>query len=228
MGDLGKPIAFFDVDKTLCAGYSGYFTTRELIRRGIIKKRRLLKAVLYKAIGHLFRHMNVRRMYEIALADMAGTHYDEIMSLGREIFEQQVKPRLYVQALEEIQKKKAEGHFIALISSGPYMCIKNMENFLGADTSFSIGPIIENGILLKTIREPLCYKEGKVTLARELAKNLDTSLEQCSFYSDSYSDLPLLNRVGHPHAVNPDRNLLQEAQSRGWPILRFEKRLGMD
>lgn len=221
-------IAFFDVDKTLCDGYSGYYTTRELIRRGIIKKRRVLKAVLYKAIGHLFRQMNVRRMYEIALADMAGTKYPDIMALGLEIFETQVRPLLYREGIAEIQKLKASGYRIVLISSGPHMCIKNMEGFLGADASFSNGPVVTDGILQKEIAEPLCYKEGKLVLAKDYAKAQGVSLQDCRFYSDAYSDLPLLEMVGQPQVVNPDRNLTRIAQRRGWPILKFHQLLGAE
>lgn len=219
-------IAFFDVDKTLCDGYSGYYTTRELIRRGIVKKRRILKAVLYKAVGHLFRQMNVRRMYEIALADMAGTKLPDIMALGLEIFERYVKPILYQEALEEIQRLKALGHQIVLISSGPYMCIKNMEGFLGADYSFSNGPVITNGILQKEVAEPLVYKEGKLKIAQDFASARGVALKDCSFYSDAYSDLPLLENVGSPQVVNPDRNLEKEARRRNWPIHRYESLLG--
>lgn len=218
-------IAFFDVDKTLCSAYSGYYTVRELIRRKIIKKRRIAQAVLYKSVGHLFKQMNVRRMYEIALADMAGTPLSDVMKIGYEVFERFVQPTFFPEALAEIEKRKTQGYFVALISSGPYMCIQHIEKYVGADTSFSSGPIIKNGILQKEVQEPVCYKEGKVLLAKSLAEQRGTDLKDCCFYSDSYSDLPLLELVGEPFAVNPDRNLQRAANARGWPILRFGERL---
>lgn len=226
MGGDEKPIAFFDVDYTLCAGSSGYFTTRELIRKKIIKKRRLLLAVLYRMLGPLFKELDIRRLYEIALADMAGTHQEEIMELGRQVFETYIKPRIFKEGLAEIEKRKKEGYLIIILSSGPYMCIKNMAGYLGADFSFSNGPIIRNGILQKEIQEPIYYKEGKVQVAQELALQQGITLQDCLFYSDSYSDLPLLNEVGQPFVVNPDRNLLKEARKRGWPLLKFNTRLG--
>jgi HAD superfamily hydrolase (TIGR01490 family) len=223
---MSHAIAFFDVDKTLFDGYSGYYITRELIRRGILKKRRLLKAVLYNTVGRIFKQVDVRRMYEIALADMAGTHVDDIMRLGLEVFEKQVKPRLYTEGLREIEKLKELGHTIILISSGPYMLIKNMEGFLKADDSFSIGPIIEAGTLQRTIQEPLCYKEGKLALAERFAAARRIPLQDCFFYSDSYSDIHLLKKVGKPRAVNPDKYLREEALRRNWPILEFKELLG--
>lgn len=221
-----KPIAFFDVDHTLCAGYTGYFTTRELIRKKIIKKRRLAEALFYRMIGSLFKQVDIRRLYQIALADMAGTRVEDIMELGRQIFEKYLKPRLYQEGLEEIKQRKKQGYFIALLSSGPYMAIKNLENFLGADISFSNGPVIREGILQREIQEPLCYKEGKLQVARNFSAQHGITLKQCAFYSDGYSDLPLLEQVGEPTAVNPDRNLRREARRRGWTTLQFKKTLG--
>jgi HAD superfamily hydrolase (TIGR01490 family) len=220
-----NPIAFFDVDKTLCDCYSGFHTTLELIRRKIIKKRRLLKALFYNAIGRSHLKANVRQMYDIAIADMAGTHIDDILKIGKETFEKHVRPKLFVEGLEEIKTLKKQGYLIALLTSGPYMLIKNMENYLQTDASFSNGPVIENGILQNRFREPLCYKEGKIQVAQEFADQQGVSLKECRFYSDSISDLPLLLKVGHPFTVNPDRLLRREAESRKWPILKFKETL---
>ena len=146
--------------------------------------------------------------------------------IGKEAFERFVKPRMYLEGMSEIERLQQEGHTVALLSSGPYMLVKNMELFLGADTSFSNGPEIVDGILQKKFREPLCYKEGKVQVARQFAEAQGLTLQDCRFYSDSVSDLPLLSQVGHPQVVNPDHKLRREAQQRGWPILKFEKTLG--
>jgi HAD superfamily hydrolase (TIGR01490 family) len=217
-----QPIAFFDVDKTLCDCYSGFHTTMELIRRRIVKKRRLLLALIYNAIGRVHLRADVRKMYEIAISDMAGTHIEDILQIGRETFEKRVKPKMYVGGMEEIKKARAAGFYIALISSGPYMLIKTMEEFLKADVSFSNGPVVSDGILQRTFQEPLCYKEGKVLIAKRFAEERRVSLKDCRFYSDSISDLPLLSLVGQPIAVNPDRKLRRIAKKHGWPVLEFK------
>ncbi len=222
----GKPIAFFDVDKTLCDCYSGFHTTIDLIRLRIIKKRRLLKAIYYNAIGRIHLKADVRRMYEIAAGDMAGTHIQEILQIGKRTFDAKVKPKMYVEGIREIEKLKQAGFLIALISSGPYMLIKNMEQFLKADASFSNGPVIVDGILQEKFQEPLCYKEGKIRVAEGFASAQQVNLQDCRFYSDSISDLPLLEKVGHPLIVNPDNKLRREAQRRNWTILKFENLLG--
>jgi HAD superfamily hydrolase (TIGR01490 family) len=221
-----KPIAFFDVDKTLCDCYCGFYTTIELIRRKIIKKRHLLKALFYNAMGRMYLKADIRRMYEIAISDMAGSHIDYILDIGRFTFDRQVKPKMYTEGIEEIERRRREGYVIALISSGPYMLIKIMEEFLKADVSFSNGPVVQDGILQKYFQDPLCYKEGKVLIAKQFAEEKNISLKDCLFYSDSISDLPLLEEVGHPIIVNPDKKLHQTALQKKWPILKFEKTLG--
>ncbi len=222
-----KPaIAFFDVDQTLIKGYCGYTVVLDLIKKRMIKKRRILKALTYKTIGRLLKKMNVRRMYEITFSDLAGFKLSEIMKLGEEIFHKKVKANIYQEALKEVKKQKSLGHKVVLISSGPRMAIQPIEKFFQADTSFSIGPQIKKGILQKEIAEPLCYEEGKLLLAQQFAEENRIAIQDCSFYSDSISDLPLLKTVGYPHAVNPDKFLLREAQSRDWPVLQFNKILG--
>jgi len=221
-----KPIAFFDVDKTLCDCYTGFPTTIELMRRKIVKKRRILQAIFYNAVGRIYVNADVRRMYEIAIADMAGTHIDYILQIGKEAFEKSVKPKMYIEGIEEIERLKGEGFTVALLSSAPYMLVKNMEQFLKIEHSFSNGPEIVDGILQKKFREPLCYKEGKVQVARQFAESQGVPLQDCRFYSDSVSDLPLLSLVGHPRVVNPDAKLEREAERRNWPILRFQRTLG--
>lgn len=221
-----KSIAFFDIDYTLVNGYTALFTARELIRRKILKKHRLLMALYYRIIDGLFKHVDVRTMYQIILNDLVGRHYDEMMEIGRHIFDHDLKPRLYQEGLEEIKKRKQEGSLIVFLSSGPYLCIKNMEIILGADFSFSNRPVITKGILQKEIHEPICYRDGKLQLARKLASEKCISLEDCAFYSDGFSDLPLLEQVGDPVVVNPDRHLNRVALKNNWKIRQFVKTLG--
>jgi HAD superfamily hydrolase (TIGR01490 family) len=220
-------IAFFDVDGTLLSGLSGYYTTLELIRRRIIKKRRLPLAIFYKIVASLHTG-DVRKMYEVAIADMAGANYKDILQIGREVFEKDLKPKLYREALEKIQEHRQSGDRVVLISSGPTMAVKVIEEFVAADGSFSIGPVIQDNILQNRLMEPFVYREGKILAARQEAEKHGLTLETCFFYADTHHDIPLLSAVGNPNVVNPDRPLRKEALRRGWPILEFKHLLGDD
>lgn len=220
-------IAFFDVDGTLIKGFSGYYTTLELMRRRIIKMRRLPLAIFYKVVASLYTG-NVRKMYEIAIADMAGSPEDKIFQIGRETFDKYLRSRVYREALNEIKDHHARGNTVILISSGPTMAVKIIEEFVGADASYSIGPVIEDRVLQNRLQEPFVYREGKIKAAQLEAQKREVPLSECYFYADTYHDLPLLSAVGHPSVVNPDRKLRKVALEKGWPILEFKNLLGKD
>lgn len=219
-------IAFFDVDGTLLNGISGYFTTLELVRRGILKKRRLLQALYYKFISSFCKMDDVKKIYEIAIGDMAGQPKDYIYQIGDEVFERDLKPKIYQEALDEIEKHKKNGTPVILISSGPTMAIQAIARFVKADDFFSMGPQIENNQLSNKLGEDLAFMEGKIKIAQSQAQKRGMDLKNCFFYADSVHDVPLLSSIGKPHAVNPDWGLKREALKKGWPILEFKQTLG--
>ncbi len=219
-------IAFFDVDGTLLKGISGYYTTLELVRRGILKKRRLLQAVYYKLISTFCNLNDVKKIYELAIEDMKGQNLDYITQIGNEVFERDLKPKIYLEALEKIRAYKKEGIPIILISSGPTMAIQAIAQFVGADQFFSIGPEIANNLLQNKLPPHFAFMEGKVKIAEQEAQKLNLSLQNCSFHADSVHDIPLLSAVGKAYVVNPDRGLRKEALRKAWPILEFKTLLG--
>jgi HAD superfamily hydrolase (TIGR01490 family) len=221
-------IAFFDVDNTLMKGFSGFYTTLILIQKGIIKKRRLPLALFYKTISPLYKG-NLKKMYEVAIADMAGSRIGEILGIGRQCFERWIKPRLYREGIEAVEEHKKKGQPVYLMTSGPYMTIKILADFLGVDGRYSGGPVVdEKGILTRQIRLPICYREGKVTAAEEVIRRHGVPWKDCYYYADNIDDIYLLEKVGHPRMVNPDPKLLKIGKERGWPILTFSQLLGSD
>lgn len=220
-----KKVIFFDVDKTLIDGYSGYYTTLRLMQAGALRKRHLPKAIFYKAISKLYK-ANVRRLYEVVLADLSGWHIDEIMAIGRDCFARDLRPRLFREGIALVKKHQMAGDAVYLVTSGPYMTIQILGDFLGVNADYAPGPVVEGGILQKELREPLPYGEGKLEVARAVARREGVALKDCYFYTDNVDDLILLEAVGFPHVVNPDRRLARIARELGWPVLRFTQTLG--
>ncbi len=225
------PLVFFDVDKTLLKGYSGFYTTLLLIQKGILKKRRILQALYYRLIGPIREgtpsaRQSLQRMYEIAIQDMAGSSLDDVLKIGRECFDRWIRPRLYRQAIEAVEEHKKKGHPIYLMTSGPYMTLQILGDFLGVDARYSAGPVIRNNILTSELRLPICYREGKVEAAEDALKRHGAQWKDCYYYGDSADDIFLLEKVGHPRAVNPDPVLQKTAQERDWSILTFRHCLG--
>ncbi|MBI3540572.1 MAG: haloacid dehalogenase-like hydrolase, partial [Deltaproteobacteria bacterium] len=162
-------IAFFDVDKTLLKGYSGFYTTLLLIQKGILKKRRLPLSLFYLLISPFYKG-NVQRMYETAARDMAGRSIEDVLDIGRECFKKWIQPRLYREGIAAVQKHQERGDPVYLMTSGPYMTIRILADYLGVNGDYSSGPVIEKGILTDKIRMPVCYREGKVFAASDVVK----------------------------------------------------------
>ncbi len=220
-----KKVALFDVDKTLVDGYSGYYTTLRLMRCGAIRKRRIAKAIFYKAVSTIY-HGDVRKMYELVLGDMAGWPLERVLEIGSECFTEDIKPRLYRGAIELVKSHQDKGHNSYFVTAAPYMTVKVLGDYLGVNADYAPAPEIRDGVLQSTVKEPLAYGDGKLDVARLIAEQEKVSLADCYFYSDNIDDIVLLEAVGHPHAVNPDKKLLRVAEKKGWPILHYKECLG--
>ncbi len=225
-------IAFFDVDKTLIHGYSGFYTSLELIRLGILKKRRLATALYYRLLSRFYdgKNANLKKIYQTAIDDMAGFSLERVLEIGAACFQKWIHPRIYRGALEKIEEHRARGDKIVLITSGPYMTIRILSEYLKADAFYSVGPVIgEDGVLTDVLKLPIYYREGKIVAAEEFRRSSQgggVDWKECYFYSDSHDDLFLLEKVGKPHLVNPNPFLTQLGEKRGWPILSFSETLG--
>ncbi len=219
-------IAFFDVDNTLVDGYSGYYTTLLLIRKNILKKRRIAQALFYKILSPLYQG-DLKTMYEIAIRDMAGIPMDDILKIGRECFEKDIKPRLFVDALKYVRRHQKKGDPVYLITSGPYMTVQILSEYLKADGQYSAAPVVDaKGILTRKIKMPIYYREGKVVAAQEVLAKHKVHWKDCYYYADSTDDLFLFEKVGHPVLVNPGQKLRDIGQKKNWEILNFKKVLG--
>lgn len=215
-------IAFFDVDGTLVDGVVGLYASLRLVQHKVMKKRRVLQAI-YFSIADLVVRQDVEAIYHIAMKDMAGWPLARIYELGKLSWERDSKPRMYQEGLEKIREHQRSGHRVILMSSAPYMVLDMMAQDLGLDDAYGVGPEAVDGILINQLRTPLCYGDGKVHYAHVASKKYDIPLSQCYFYSNDAVDLPLLYKVGHPCAVNPDKALQKIAAERSWKVVHWKR-----
>lgn len=214
-------VAFFDVDRTLVHGYTGFFATLILIQRKVIKKRHLPLAVFYRLVSS-FHKGDVSKLYQLAINDMAGSRLKDILAIGLECFERWIRPRIYREGIRRIEEHKKKGDKVYLVTSGPTMVIQNLAEFLKVDGYYSAGPVVdEKGIMTDRLRLPVYYREGKIPAAEEVVQKEGVAWKDCSYYADDLDDLFLLEKVGHPIVVNPGRKLRKLALERGWPVLQF-------
>lgn len=216
-------IAFFDVDNTLVKGNTGYYTSLLLVRYGIMKQRRFLQAGYYYLSSFLFSQ-NIEKIYKIAIADLAGATLDHVLKIGQECFERDIKPRIFKEGLERIKEHRKKGHLIVLLTAAPYMLVHAFNNFVNADEAYAMGPEVIGGVLTNRLQQPLCHGVGKVHYAKMAAKKYGVRLQDCYFYTDDHSDIPLLEKIGYPEVINPTRRLRNHALIRGWPVSCFTHR----
>jgi len=217
-------IVFFDVDHTLIKGPTGIAIIRFFLKRGKFNTFHVLQG-LYYTLLHYLNLVNGERMLLAGLKPFVGDRVDEMVKEADECFRRHIKPRFYREALERIAEHQNKGDIVVLLSAGSKYVVGHIASALGIEYIAS-GAIVRDGIFTCELEQPVCYGHGKVQRAERFCSARNVCLEESTFYTDSSSDLPMLELVRCPVAVNPDPILKREARRWGWPILFFNKRLG--
>lgn len=225
----GRQAAFFDVDQTLVRGASSYHLTREMYRRGFFTRSDLFFAVrqslLYVTLGE--GQARVQRVVQRALATMAGHSVAEVVALGSELVTEMYNGRLFPGSLALLRQHQEMGHEVWLMSTTPQEVTDMLAHHLHATGSLGTRVRRRHGIYEAVLETPIMHGQAKADAAAALAAERGLDLARCWAYSDSKSDLPLLELVGHPCAVNPDPVLRSHARERGWPIVDFRRARGL-
>lgn len=220
--------AFFDLDKTILAKSSSFAFARPLYKGGVIGRRDVIRSAyaqfVYLASGADHQQMESMREYMSKL--VAGWDVTTVRQIVAETLDDIVEPMIYQEAMELIAEHKAAGRTVIIISSSGTDVVEPIGARLGADIAIGTQVAIEDGHYTGEILF-YAYGEGKAEAMRALAAEHGFDLDECYAYTDSNTDLPMLEIVGHPFAVNPDSELRAVASERDWPILDFKKPVAM-
>ena len=217
--------AFFDLDKTVIAKASMVAFGKPLYREGLLSRWLLLRAV-YGQLVYLYLGADEERLVRMRNAVLAltkGWHQDTVRRVVRETLEEVVDPIVFEEALELIRAHQGEGRAVYIVSASPEEVVQPLADHLGADGAIATRARIDANGRYSGELERYCYGPSKVDAIVELAQKRDIDLAASYAYSDSVTDLPMLEAVGHPVAVNPDRALLRVARDNEWEVLRFVK-----
>ncbi|QKT06042.1 HAD-IB family hydrolase [Gordonia sp. X0973] len=220
--------AFFDLDKTVIARSSALAFTKPFYSGGLINRRSVIKSayaqLLFTLTGADEDQVEKLRAH---VTDMCrGWPVDQINSIVQETLHDIVEPLVFAEATELIANHQARGHAVVLISASGREMVEPIGEMLGVDAVRASRMAVTDGRYSGEL-EFYCYGTAKADAMRELAEQLGYDLAECYAYSDSITDLPMLAAVGHPTAVNPDRALRKEATANGWPILAFDRPVGL-
>lgn len=220
--------AFFDLDKTILAKSSSFAFARPFYKEGLIGRADVIKSAyaqfVYLASGADHDQMESMRQYMSNL--VTGWEVEKVQQIVAETLDTIVDPMVYEEALDLIAHHRMLGHQIIIISSSGTDVVEPIGQRLGADLAIGTQVGIEDG---KYTGEILfyAYGPGKAEAMRSLAAERGYDLDECYAYSDSFTDVPMLEAVGHPVAVNPDTELRKLAVERDWPIRDFAKPVAM-
>jgi HAD superfamily hydrolase (TIGR01490 family) len=218
---MGKVAALFDMDKTLLDITSGELYVRYLYRIGKVGKRWLARVAWYVALGRMGL-LDVSALIPRLVQEVSGDDEAELMQMCNLWFASDVIAHIAERGVERVNEHKAAGHVVAIVSASMQYVVEPMANYLGIPGQYVCTLMkSENGHLTGEVEQPICYGAGKVEWAERFAAANHVDLAASWFYTDSVSDLPLLERVAHPVAVNPDGRLRRIASQRGWPIEMF-------
>jgi HAD superfamily hydrolase (TIGR01490 family) len=217
-----RAAAFFDLDKTIIAGSSALAFSRPFRREGLITRRAVLRSgyaqLLLLLAGADADTMDLLRKRITALA--TGWDVAQVRSIVAETLHEIVEPMIYAEAAALIAEHRARGDEIVVLSASGLEVVEPIAAMVGADRCVATRMEARGGRYTGEI-EFYCYGEEKAVVARRIAAERGFDLADCSAYSDSITDEPLLAAVGRPTAVNPDKALRAVAQARGWPVRTF-------
>lgn len=215
--------ALFDFDGTIIAGYSATAMLWEKIKRREMTAEEVVETINVMA-QYSTGNMGFSGLMTGAAKFMRGVTEESYFEFGEELYEKYIARKVYPEARALIEAHRAKGHTIAIVSSATIYQIEPTARDLDIEHVLCSQYEVENGEFTGNIIRPLCFGEGKVIAAENLAADYGLDLDQSYFYSDSYDDIELLERVGKPRPLNPNTKLRETARERGWPLEKYESR----
>ena len=219
-----RTAAFFDLDKTVLAKSSTLAFSKPFFAQGLLNRRSVLKSSYAQFIYTLSGadHDQMDRMRTHLTNMCTGWNVEQVKSIVNETLHEIVTPLVFAEAADLIAGHKLCGRDVVVVSASGEEIVAPIARALGATHAMATRMVVEDGKYTGEVAF-YCYGEGKVQAIRELAARESYPLEHCYAYSDSITDLPMLEAVGHPTVVNPDRALRKEATAREWPVLTFSR-----
>ncbi len=220
----GPTAAFFDLDKTIIAKSSTLAFSKPFQAGGLISRRAVLRSA-YAQFVYLVGgadHDQMEKMRAFMSQLCAGWDVATVREIVADTLYNIVEPLVYDEAVSLIALHRLAGRDIVIVSTSGAEVVEPIGTMLGADRVVATRMEIADGRYTGEI-EYYAYADEKARALADLARSEGYDLDACYAYSDSSTDVPMLEAVGHPHAVNPDRELRRVATSRGWPVLVFDK-----
>ncbi len=209
--------AFFDLDRTLFAGNTGRLFLKDLRAQGQISLGKALRMVTWLAKYHL-SIVDLQAVARQVAGFMRGRSEQEFAEQCQRMVEDQVLPQLLPEGLRTIESHRQRGHMVALLSTSPSYIVQPLARTLKLDAAGGTQFEVKGGQFTGELVGPACFGAGKVHWAEQMGRTHGVDVDGSWFYTDSFTDMPMLQRVANRIVVNPDPRLKREARTRGWQM----------
>ena len=216
-------LALFDLDNTLLAGDSDYLWGVFLVEKGLVD------GELYKAANEKFYQqyadgeLDIHEFLNFSLNPLSQIPMPTLAALHEEFMDKHIRPLMTSLGKEKIEQHKELGDTTLIITATNRFVTEPIARAFGVDDLIATEPEIVDGRYTGKVAGTPCFQQGKITRLQQWMQTHDETLEDSTFYSDSHNDLPLLNIVEQPVAVDPDPQLEKTATENGWPVISFRE-----
>lgn len=220
---MSESAAFFDLDKTIIATSSTLALGRAFYAAGLISRRDVVKGAYARFVYHLggVDEDRMDRMRDGLARAVTGWDAEQVRTVIADALIEAIDPLVYDEAAALIEEHHAAGRAVVIVSSSGDEIVAPVGRMLGADHVVASRMVVDDGRYTGDV-DFYAFGPFKAKAMDDLAEQHGWNLEDCFAYTDSFTDVPMLEAVGHPYAVNPDRGLRREALSREWPVLDFK------
>src|SRR6516164_6657850 len=221
-------LAFYDFDGTLVSGnvvrrYAFFARNHPSKLKAVLKFSKLVASVPLLLGMDLYSR---RAFNQYFYREYRGMQREWLLGLGERLFREEIRPTIYPGSKELVEVDRRLGFRPVLVTGELDVALADVARYFGFDAVISNALVWEKGAATGAVAAPLIAEQEKVKAIRRLCRQYDAEPAECKAYSDSFSDTPMLESVGSPVAVNPDRRLRRIAQERGWPIISLKNDAG--
>ncbi len=223
-----RSAAFFDLDKTIIATSSSMAFSRSFIEGGLFTRSKALRTAfaqfLFEVGGADDRQTS--RLRDALSELITGWDVAHVEAIVEETLHEHIDPVVYQEALDLIRRHQLNGREVVVVSASAAQVVEPIADLLGADAVIASQMEVADGRFTGEISF-YAYGPAKAQAMRDLAAERGYDLDACYAYSDSITDTPMLDAVGHGFAVNPDRTMRRTAHRHGWGVLTFKRPVGL-
>jgi putative phosphoserine phosphatase/1-acylglycerol-3-phosphate O-acyltransferase len=218
--------AFFDLDGTLVAGFTGVLMTQDRLRRGQMSVGEFI-GMVQAGLNHQLGRSEFEDLIGKGARMLHGNSLSDLDELGERLFLQHVQKRIYPEMRAMVRAHQARGHTVVLSSSALTVQVEPVAKFLGiANILSNKFETDDDGLITGEVQRPIIWGPGKARAVQAFAAKNGVDLAKSYFYADGDEDVALMYLVGNPRPTNPSGKMEAVAVKRGWPVLRFTSRSG--